>query len=96
VGDFFTLNIRIAFGDGCDCASYDALQCGRAVFFVKAAEVRQLVGDEGSGGLRGLAALVHGGIQHTAGSPFWRLLHTLPNGGGGYSQWAIPAGAPPN
>jgi RHS repeat-associated protein len=34
--------------------------------------------------------------QHTAGSPFWRLLHPLPNGGGGYSQWAIPAGAPRN
>ena len=35
-------------------------------------------------------------IQHTGGSLFWRLLHPLPNGGGGYSQWAIPAGAPPN
>jgi hypothetical protein len=34
--------------------------------------------------------------QHTGGSPFWRLLHPLPNGGGGYTEWAIPAGAPPN
>ncbi len=34
--------------------------------------------------------------QHTPGSDFWRLLHPLPGGAGGYSQWAIPAGAPPN
>lgn len=34
--------------------------------------------------------------QHTPGSPFWRLLHPLPNGGGGYAEWAIPAGAPRN
>jgi hypothetical protein len=34
--------------------------------------------------------------QHTGGSPFWRILHPLPNGGGGYTEWAIPAGAPPN
>lgn len=34
--------------------------------------------------------------QHTGGSFFWRLLHPLPYGGGGYSEWAIPAGAPPN
>jgi hypothetical protein len=32
--------------------------------------------------------------QHTSGSPFWDVLH--PNGAGGYSEWAIPAGAPPN
>ena len=34
--------------------------------------------------------------QHTGGSFFWRLLHPLPGGGGGYAEWAIPAGAPPN
>ena len=34
--------------------------------------------------------------QHTGGSEWWRLLHPLPNGGGGYSEWAIPAGAPKN
>jgi hypothetical protein len=34
--------------------------------------------------------------QHTPGSPFWRTLHPLPNGGGGYAEWAIPAGAPRN
>jgi hypothetical protein len=34
--------------------------------------------------------------QHTPGSAFWRLLHPLPNGGGGYTEWAIPHGAPPN
>jgi RHS repeat-associated protein len=34
--------------------------------------------------------------QHTGGSEWWCLLHPLPNGGGGYSEWAIPAGAPNN
>lgn len=34
--------------------------------------------------------------QHTNGSPFWKLLHPLPGGAGGYAEWAIPAGAPPN
>jgi hypothetical protein len=34
--------------------------------------------------------------QHTAGSAFWSILHPLPGGAGGYSEWAIPAGAPPN
>ena len=34
--------------------------------------------------------------QHTPGSAFWPLLHPLPGRAGGYSQWAIPAGAPPN
>jgi filamentous hemagglutinin len=34
--------------------------------------------------------------QHTPGSPFWQLLHPLPGGGDGYTEWAIPAGAPPN
>jgi RHS repeat-associated protein len=32
--------------------------------------------------------------QHTPGSIFWDTLH--PGGKGGYSTWAIPAGAPPN
>jgi hypothetical protein len=32
--------------------------------------------------------------QHTEGSPEWDLLH--PDGKGGYSEWAIPAGAPKN
>jgi hypothetical protein len=32
--------------------------------------------------------------QHTPGSPFWGVLH--PGGAGGYSTWAIPAGAPAN
>jgi hypothetical protein len=32
--------------------------------------------------------------QHTEGSPEWNLLH--PDGKGGYSEWAIPAGAPKN
>jgi hypothetical protein len=34
--------------------------------------------------------------QHTPGSAFWRILHPLKRAAGGYSQWAIPAGAPPN
>jgi hypothetical protein len=34
--------------------------------------------------------------QHTSGSPFWPLFHPLPGFAGGYSQWAIPAGAPRN
>lgn len=34
--------------------------------------------------------------QHTPGSPFWRVLHPDPGASGGYSEWAIPAGAPPN
>lgn len=33
--------------------------------------------------------------QHTPGSEFWSVLHPLPGNAGGYSQWAIPAGAPP-
>jgi hypothetical protein len=34
--------------------------------------------------------------QHTPGSSWWRVIH--PDGGasGGYSEWAIPAGAPKN
>ncbi len=34
--------------------------------------------------------------QHTPGSLFWDTLHPAPGGAGGYSLWAIPAGAPPN
>jgi hypothetical protein len=33
-------------------------------------------------------------VQHTPGSPFWGVFH--PGGVGGYSAWAIPAGAPRN
>jgi len=33
-------------------------------------------------------------VQHTEGSPEWDHLH--PGGKGGYSEWAIPAGAPKN
>jgi len=50
---------------------------------------------EQAGGRTGVLQLVPK-AQHTPGSPFWRLLHPLPGGGGGYTQWAIPAGAPPN
>jgi RHS repeat-associated protein len=32
--------------------------------------------------------------QHTPGSIFWRTLHPDPGAAGGYSIWAIPAGAP--
>ena len=32
--------------------------------------------------------------QHTPGSIFWETMH--PDNKGGYSNWAIPAGAPPN
>lgn len=32
--------------------------------------------------------------QHTPGSPWWRILHPDPGAAGGYSEWAIPAGAP--
>ena len=34
--------------------------------------------------------------QHMAGSPWWRILHPQPGAQGGYSEWAIPAGAPRN
>lgn len=34
--------------------------------------------------------------QHTPGSLYWRLLHPDAGGAGGYAEWAIPAGAPPN
>jgi hypothetical protein len=32
--------------------------------------------------------------QHTPGSVWRRLFHPLPYGGGGYMEWARPAGAP--
>jgi len=34
--------------------------------------------------------------QHQPGSVWWRILHPDPGATGGYSEWAIPAGAPPN
>lgn len=34
--------------------------------------------------------------QHTPGSPFWRVLHPDRGAAGGYSEWAIPNGAPKN
>jgi hypothetical protein len=47
---------------------------------------------------RGRAGVLHlvPRSQHTPGSPFWPLLHPLPGASGGYSEWAIPAGAPGN
>jgi filamentous hemagglutinin len=34
--------------------------------------------------------------QHTPASPFWRVLHPDYGAAGGYSEWAIPNGAPKN
>ena len=34
--------------------------------------------------------------QHTPGSDFWRVLHPDKGASGGYSEWAIPNGAPKN
>ena len=34
--------------------------------------------------------------QHTPGSQWWRALHPDTGARGGYSEWAIPAGAPKN
>lgn len=34
--------------------------------------------------------------QHTPGSSFWRVLHPDAGASGGYSEWAIPNGAPKN
>ncbi len=48
-----------------------------------------------AGGREGVMRLVPR-VQHTPGSPFWRLLHPDPGAAGGYSQWAIPRGAPKN
>ena len=35
-------------------------------------------------------------VQHTPGSPWWRIIHPDAGAAGGYSEWAIPAGAPKN
>lgn len=35
-------------------------------------------------------------VEHTPGSPWWRVLHPLPGAAGGYSEWAIPLGAKKN
>lgn len=48
-----------------------------------------------AGGRSGVMRLVPT-EQHTPGSPFWRILHPDPGAAGGYSEWAIPAGAPKN
>jgi len=45
------------------------------------------------GGRTGVMQLVPE-FQHSPGSAWWKQLH--PDGFGGYSEWAIPAGAPPN
>ncbi|WP_460951454.1 hypothetical protein AB6N16_00815 [Pseudomonas marginalis] len=34
--------------------------------------------------------------QHTPSSPWWRVLHPDAGAAGGYSEWAIPRGAPKN
>jgi len=46
-----------------------------------------------AGGQAGVMRLVPD-TQHAPGSAFWSVLH--PGGVGGYSEWAIPRGAPPN
>jgi hypothetical protein len=48
-----------------------------------------------TGGPQGVMRLVPS-EQHTPGSPWWRILHPDPGAAGGYSEWAIPAGAPAN
>jgi YD repeat-containing protein len=48
-----------------------------------------------AGGQAGVMRLVPS-EQHTPGSPWWRALHPDPGARGGYSEWAIPAGAPRN
>ena len=35
-------------------------------------------------------------VQHTPGSDWWRVIHPDAGAAGGYSEWAIPAGAPKN
>jgi RHS repeat-associated protein len=47
------------------------------------------------GGKPGVMQLVPT-AEHTPGSPQWRALHPDPGASGGYSEWAIPAGAPKN
>ena len=46
-------------------------------------------------GEKGVMRLVPEG-QHTPGSPWWRVLHPDAGAAGGYSEWAIPNGAPKN
>ncbi|MGW7386709.1 DUF6531 domain-containing protein [Streptomyces sp. NPDC054794] len=46
-----------------------------------------------AGGRQGVMRLVPT-YQHTPGSPWWDVLH--PGYSGGYAEWAIPNGAPPN
>jgi hypothetical protein len=46
-------------------------------------------------GKRGVMRLVPRS-QHTAGSPWWRVLHPAKGAAGGYAEWAIPNGAPKN
>ncbi|WP_306316269.1 MULTISPECIES: RHS repeat-associated core domain-containing protein [unclassified Streptomyces] len=46
-----------------------------------------------AGGEQGVMRLVPT-YQHTPGSPWWDVLH--PGNSGGYAQWGIPNGAPPN
>lgn len=46
-----------------------------------------------AGGRQGVIRLVPR-YQHTPGSPWWDVLH--PGNSGGYAEWAIPNGAPPN
>jgi hypothetical protein len=48
-----------------------------------------------AGGQVGVMRLVPT-YQHTPGSPWWRVIHPQPGAAGGYSEWAIPRGAPKN
>ena len=48
-----------------------------------------------TGGRAGVMRLVPT-EQHTPGSAWWRVLHPDSGVRGGYSEWAIPAGAPKN
>jgi hypothetical protein len=48
-----------------------------------------------AGGRMGVMRLVPT-YQHTPGSPWWRVIHPDFSATGGYAEWAIPAGAPPN
>jgi RHS repeat-associated protein len=46
-----------------------------------------------AGGRQGVMRLVPT-YQHSPGSPWWNVLH--PGNSGGYAEWAVPNGAPPN
>lgn len=48
-----------------------------------------------TGGRIGIMRLVPG-AQHTPGSSWWRVIHPDYGARGGYAEWAVPAGAPPN